>query len=287
MRIECIYVSGWRGDLPFTQCCIASIRQWYPRIRICLIKDELHGPYDTSELERAFDVKIFNGAGGSYGWGAGKLEPLFQSGRERGLLIDSDVVFIGPVLKHLERFEEDFVVVNESHPMEEITANYFDPQAVERAYPRFRFPGYVFNTGQIVASSGILKRSDFEPFVSFSQPPRFLKPDLFKAGEQGLLNFVLLSKHQEGALSLRRAYFMRWPPGMKDEEVEVARLGSRSTYDFMLHWAGKKNYGLEDAPLNHVLRHFDAIYKQRAAGRGLWRRLRALFDGRGSRARAR
>jgi hypothetical protein len=150
--------------------------------------------------------------------------------------------------------------VDENHPDEEIRRNYFVPEEVERLYPGFHFPGKVFNTGQFIARCGILKREDFLPFMSFDQPPTFLLRDVFKCGEQGLLNFILLSKHQAGALTLRRTCFMRWPPGMKDEEVELARLGPGSTYDFLLHWAGPKTF--EGAPLGHVLRHFDAIFNK-------------------------
>ncbi len=273
MQIDSIYVSGWSGDVRFTQCCVASIRQWYPSIRICLIKDELGGKYDTSRLERAYDVEIFGASPQLYGWGTAKLEPLFQPNNERCLIIDSDVIFIGPLLDGLQIFPEDFVVVNENHPEDEITRNYFAPQEAEGLCPGFCFPGYVFNTGQFVARCGILQRSDFLPFLSFEQPPRFLRPDVFKCGEQGLLNFVLLSKHQAGALTLRRAHFMRWPPGMKGEEIELARLGPDSTYDFLLHWAGRKDYSFEEAPLGHVLSHFDAIYNRQAQRDTLYGRL--------------
>jgi hypothetical protein len=262
MQIDKIYVSGWRGDVRFTKCCVASIRQWYPDVKICLIKDELGGNYDTSTLERAYDVEIFGSSSQMYGWGMAKLEPLFQPNNERCLIIDSDVIFVGPVLEGLERLREDFVVVDEDHPESEIKENYFAPQQVENLYPEFRFPGYVFNTGQFVARCGILTRSDFLPFVSFDQPPRLLMTEVFKCGEQGLLNFVLLSKHQAGALTLRRAHFMRWSPGMREEEVELALLGPDSTYDFLLHWAGSKDYSFKEAPLGYLLCHFDAIYNR-------------------------
>jgi hypothetical protein len=270
VRIDCIYVSGWRDDLRFTECCVASIRHWYPHIRICLIKDELAGPYDTTVLERTFGLEVFPSSPPWYGWGAAKLEPLFLPHLERSLILDSDIVFAGPVLDHLERYDEDFIVAAADHEPGEMTENYFDPRDVERLHPGFRFPGYVFNTGQFVATSGILQRADFEPYLTFERPPRFLRPDLFKCGEQGLLNFILMATHQAGGLTLRRAPFMRWPPCMKPEEVDVTRLGPDSPYDFLLHWAGLKNYSFETAPMSHVILHFQRIYRRRA----FWWRLR-------------
>lgn len=276
MKIECIYVSGWRGDLRFTQCCVASIRQWYPRIRISLIKDELHGSYDTSILERVFHVEIFPSSPAHYGWGAAKLEPLFQPQRQRCLIVDSDVVFAGPLLSHLEGHAEDFLVENALHLPDEVRENYFDPAQVERAYPSFRYPGYVFNTGQIVATSGILKRSDFAPFAVFDRPTRFLQPELFKCGEQGLLNFILMSQHQAGNLTLRRVPFMRWPPCLDPAEIDVGQLGPASPYPFLLHWAGQKNYAFEEAPLNQVLLHFERIFQRRTAARRCGQKGRSL-----------
>lgn len=263
MKIDTIYVSGYRDDLRLTQCCIASIRHWHPQIRICLIKDELSGAYDTSTLEREFDVEIFAPAGQRYGWCGAKFEPLLQERPERFLYVDSDVIFAGPVLQNLERYEEDFIVEDAIHPPESIRRFYFDPKEVERLYPGFCFPGYVFNAGQFVATSGILNRSDFLPFITFEQPRRFLQPDLFKCGDQGFLNFVLFSKNQEGRLTLRRADFMRCAPEMKREEVDCSRLHPDLGYHFLLHWAGPKTYAFEDAPMQHVLAYFDDIYRQR------------------------
>jgi len=269
MRIDCIYVCGWRGDLRFTQCCVASIRQWYPHIRICLIQDELNGCYDTSVLEKAYGVEIFPSLPRRYGWGVGKLEPLFEGQRERFLVIDSDVVFVGPVLDHLEHYDEDFVVVDEHHEPEEMEENYFQPCEVERLFPGFRFPGYVFNTGQFVGTSGILKRADFSRLIAFDQPPRYLMPEVFRCGEQGLLNFVLQAQHQAGALTLRRVQFMRWPPLLREGDVDLARLGSDSPYDFLLHWAGPKDIAFDAVPMAAVLLHFDRIYRRRT----VWLRL--------------
>ncbi len=267
MRIDSIYISGWRKDLRFTEVCVASIRHWYPCIRLCLIKDELAGPYDTRILERRYKVEIYPSQPALYGWGAAKLEPLFHPPGERCLILDSDIVFTGRVLDHLERYDADFLVNFEDHEPDETVLNYFDPARIEQLVPGFRYPGFVFNTGQLVATTGLLHRSDFEPYLSFERPARFHRPDLFQCGEQGLLNFVLQAQQQAGALTLERVQFMHWAPLVDPAEVEVARLGPRSPYDFLLHWAGwKGDYAsLGDAPLGHVLLHFEALYRRRTA----------------------
>jgi len=263
MPITKIFLAGYRRDVRFTRCCVASIRKWYPHIRISLIKDELAGAYDTSDLEQFYGVDIFDGGVRSYGWGMSKLEPLFLPERQRILILDSDIVFAGPVLDRLEQSAEDFVVAEEAHPGDEIREYYFDPELMERRHPGFRYPGYVFNTGQIVATSGILQREDFSPFVSFSEPRRSLEPEVFRCGEQGLLNFMLFSHQQRGRLSIGRTAFMQWAGRLRPEDVEIARLEGGSPYDFLVHWAGPKAAGLSSTPMKYLLTYFEDAYYRR------------------------
>jgi hypothetical protein len=168
LPISRIYISGCRGDFEYTKCCVASIRQWYPSIPITLIKDHLHGDYDTSALERAFRVEIFRSERLCHGFGTAKLEPLFQRRKERCLILDSDTVFLGPVLARFERFSEDFVVTYEDHSIDHIRECYFDPEQVQTTIdPDFVFPGYTFNTGHFVARTGLLRRRDFAGHIEF------------------------------------------------------------------------------------------------------------------------
>lgn len=265
MHVDRIFISGYRRDARFTRCCVASIRRWYPHIPITLIKDEIVGGYDTSDLETHFDVDIFATSVRRFGWGMAKLEPLFLPTQERCLILDSDIVFTGRVLDAIEEGEEDFVVVEENHPLQEIRRNYFDPDAIKTLYPSFRFPGYVFNTGQIIARTGMFKREEFAPFVAFSEPRRPLQPKVFFCGEQGFLNFLVLSKVQEGSFRVKRARrFMRWAGGMATGDVDTRQLQDTSPYDFLVHWAGEKTRLFSTTPMSHLLFHFEEAYQRRA-----------------------
>ena len=268
MRIDQIYLSGHRLDFRFTRCAVASIRRFYPDIPICLIKDELHGGYDTRELERLFQVELFDTETSRFGWGMGKLEPLFLERRQRCLILDSDIVFAGRVLDRLDQFSEDFVVERCEHAADDIREHYFDLDAALAAFDRFRYPdpAWVFNGGQLVATTGILRREDFFPFIAFEQPRRVLFPNLFPCGEQGVLNFVLLNKLEHGELTVRRDDFMKWPPAMKPGSVGVEDLQS-GDLDFLLHWAGRKHTALAAHPLGEVLRYFEVQYYRKLHGR--------------------
>lgn len=259
MRIGRIFVIGHRTDLRFTRCCIASIRRWYPHIRVTLIKDYAAGAYDTSELENCFAVDIFPSSGKCFGWGVARLEPLFLPERERCLILDSDIVFAGPMLERLEKFEEEFVVEGVDHGPEETREHYFDPDVVARLFPDFHFPGFVFNVGQMVATTGILTREMFEPFIQFSEPRQFLQPDTF-FWEQGVLNFVLARLAQRAHIRVRRDLFMKWAGALQPEDVLTQRLERGPAYDFLVHWAGVKRAVLSKNQLAHVLTHFELAY---------------------------
>ena len=269
MRIDRIFLLGHRNDLRFTRCCVASIRRWYPDIPISLIKDELLGGYDTSELEKYWNVEIFPTPVKRFGWGLARLEALFLPARERALILDSDIVLAGRVLDSLEEYDEDFIVEGSNYPPEEIKAYYFDLDLLGRLYPLFEFAGYVFNAGQMVATTGILRREFFAAFVAFEEPRRILRPDVFVGSEQSLLNFILPQRAQQAELSIRRHAFMRWAPGMQDSEVRLERLQEGSGYDFLIHWAGPKNPDITKSPMSHVLKHFEAAYYQRTIPRKL------------------
>lgn len=279
MKIDRIYIAGCRQDLRFTHCCVASIRHWYPRIPICLIKDESQGSYDTSELECGWDVTLFETGRKSFGWGFAKLEPLFHPAGERCLVLDSDTVFLGRVLERLEDCGADFVVAQSPNPPEEIRQHYFDLGALAEFDPNFVFPDYTFNSGQFVATTGILTRADFDPLVDFSATPRIARADVFAGADQGVLNYVLMKKCEEGRLTLQRLEFMWWAGWLKPRAVKRRKLADRSGYPYVVHWAGPKRRLFRLTRNGHILRYFESYYYSRVSRgqRRLWQSALALL----------
>jgi len=277
MKIDRIYIAGYKGDLHFTQCCVASIRHWYPHIPITLLKDESAGAYSTEQVERLWNVSSFNGEQKIFGQGMSKLEPLFLTNRERCLILDSDIVFVGKLLDVLENHDDDFIVADTQNPPEEVPIHYFNIDKLRELDPDFTFPNFTFNSGQIVATTGILKRADFEPVISFSQPPTRRYPDIFAPGEQGILNYILFKKLQEGKISFRRVPFMWWAGWLDEKTVKVERLTKHSPYPFLVHWAGpKQNASFDTIRNGHLLRHFESYYRSRTANSGVNERIRPM-----------
>jgi len=261
VKIERIYVAGCKRDLEFTKCCVASIRRWYPTIPISLIRDESQGLYDTAEVEKLWNVDLFETDRKLLGFGLGKLEPMFLPSRERCLIIDSDIVFLGRVLEVLEKYDEDFIVADTPNPPDEIPLHYFKLDNLAVFDPDFIFPGYTFNSGQIVVTAGVVTREDFEHLVKFDEPPVALYPDIFAAGEQGMLNYVFMKKVQQRKASLRRECFMWWAGWLDETTVKTRRLNHNSPYPYLVHWAGLKHDVSFDTIRNgHILRYFKCEY---------------------------
>ncbi|MEP7087656.1 MAG: hypothetical protein ABI884_10150 [Gemmatimonadota bacterium] len=259
-RIERIYIATHRGDLRLTRICVASVRRWYPAIPIFLLKDFAHGDFSTKELEEKWNVQVWPTKERSFGWGFIKLEPLFAVERARYLVLDSDIVFVGRVIDELERFGEDFVVQKEVQSAGEIPALYFDAPRIRKSFaPEFNGPAFTFNTGQYVATSGVLKRADFEALIQWSEPRRVTHPELFNPSDQGVLNYVVLEKLAAHEITVARTPFMKWGAA-EMSEFEVASLNDDSPYPYLIHWAGLKNRRHGKMLRADILHHFEGVY---------------------------
>src|SRR5262245_62352394 len=98
------------------------------------------GVYSTQELEKYWQVDRFETPRKRLGFGFGKLEALFLPTKERCLILDSDITFLGRVLAVLEKCDEDFIVAETPNPPEEMSKQYFDLSMLRAMLPSFIFP---------------------------------------------------------------------------------------------------------------------------------------------------
>jgi hypothetical protein len=262
-RIERIYIATHRGDLRLTRICVASVRHWYPDIPIFLLKDFAGGDFSTNEIEERWNVEVWPTEGRSFGWGFIKLEPLFAPERARYLVLDSDIVFIGRVIDVLETFDEDFVVQEEVQPANKVPGLYFDAAAIRESLdPSFVGPAFTFNTGQYVATTGVLKREDFKGLIRWSEPRAVLHPALFNPSDQGVLNYAVLEQLKNGRTTVARTPFMKW--GIAEMKAfDVALLNQTSPYPYLIHWAGLKKRRIRQMPRADILQHFERAYYEK------------------------
>jgi hypothetical protein len=145
--------------------------------------------------------------------------------------------------------------------------------------PTFSFAGKTFNTGQLVATSGLLSRSDFDPFVDWSEPPVVKNPDIFQCGEQGLLNYILLKKQSMSQLSLKQTPIMVVADSPVCREITMEPRESQKPYCTLIHWCGLLRTAesplFEGMQSREILLHFEKMYYRRLPwGQAVrWRRL--------------
>lgn len=274
--VDCIYIAAASHDSRFTRICVASIRYFYPEVPIRFLVGGRVRRELLDEVRNLYGVQPAPMPPGEYGWGFIKLEPLFESHRERFLVLDSDTVLLGPVLETIETSRSDFMVDSEQQSEECTKQIYYDWEALQKVDLKATRPEFLFNTGQWFGRSGVLTRADFGHWVEWSLPRRLTRPDLFKNGEQGLLNYVVNEKAHAGTLSVNRVPLMRWPGhNLGDIALaEVAR-GPASPYRQIVHWAGFKAARLETLPRADLLLHFERLYYQRHGGGEPLRQARA------------
>src|SRR5262249_20873600 len=150
-----------------------------------------------------WNVQVYPGRQKRLGWGFGKLEVMTELPHRRLLLLDSDTVFTGRVIEYLESFDEDLIVNQEDFDAPGVDVQLFRLDNLRQLDPAFEFPGYGFNTGQIVATTGCLSKRDFDGLLDW-QTRTVKHPEVFKKGEQGLFNYAVLRKVQQNKLTIRR-----------------------------------------------------------------------------------
>ena len=209
-KIDRLYIACYRGDYWQTKICVASVRKWYPEIPIFLIKDLAKGDFNTSEMEKNFNVQIANFNLKKFGWGVSKFEPYFLDEDLRCLILDSDIIFLGKVIDYLEEFSEDFVISEAA--VADVTSdifkrNYYNLDLINEQFdPNFTYPNYVFNTGQLVCNTHIFKRADLSDFIHYDQnvAPTLKHRKVFACADQGILNYLLPKKERLKEITVGR-----------------------------------------------------------------------------------
>lgn len=270
-----VYVAVCKTDFHLTRLCVASVRYWRGEIPISLICDFGKGDFDPSYLARQWRLDIFPMTERKFGWGHSKLEPLFLPHRERYVMLDSDLVLVGPVLDLLEQNPADFVVSGQDQSEEDRASCYFSRDAIARFDPAFSPPRLLFNSGQYLATSGVLTRTDFDPVLEWTSPRTPRHPEIFQCGEQGLFNYVLFKAAAENRITIGYEKFYLWT-GDDTSALKVSQIAARVSAPQVLHWNGKKETRIEYMERRDILFFFDRYYWRHSDWRAWWRETRPL-----------
>jgi lipopolysaccharide biosynthesis glycosyltransferase len=242
-KIDNIVIACFKKDLFLLRPCVASIRYWYPEIEIFLLKDEIQGDFSLDEFIDNFSCKIFPTKLKTFGWPWSKLSVLLEEKEDRYLFLDSDTVFLGPVLDLLQTFPEEFIVTGAviSDPQDpNFIFNYIDVNKIATIDENYTFPGFGFNGGHIVMKSGILKKADFTPIINFEPKIKSIYPEIFKHGDQGCLNYIFNKAVQEKRITLKYVDFWIWPSLPFANKIDLEKIKNKTGYNYIMHWAGIK-----------------------------------------------
>jgi lipopolysaccharide biosynthesis glycosyltransferase len=215
-------------------------------------------------LAAKWKVGILDNEGRSYGWGFGKFEPLFKEHHERFLVLDSDTVITGPIIDVLGKMQGDFIVDKEDTPLEKMNRLYFNVEKLKHLFTDFKFQNFVFNTGQWVGTSGLIRKTDFDPLLSWTgERPQLKFNDVFFQADQGIFNYVLQDKSSKGEVELCRHHFMVWPSNDAADSIDINSIkGKKGDYPFVIHWAGMKFSTLSKYPRADILKFYQGVYYQ-------------------------
>lgn len=273
---DCIYVAASAHDGRLTRVCVASIRYFYPDVPIRIL---VGGPLEkglAEQLERYWNVQMADLPRGDYGWGFVKLEVLFGPPGETFLVLDSDTIMAGAVLSAWTQTDAPFVVDDELQSETDTRRIYFDWEMARQLDPGARPPDFVFNSGQWFGTAGILTRGDFADLIEWGMPPRLRRPDCFKNGDQGALNYVLNRKARAG-LAVTRRKIMFWPGHVLDG-IDLAAVSGRTAPPVVIHWAGLKRRRIGDMKHPELLAFFERQYYSRLPFGGVRRQVAAWRD---------
>lgn len=273
--VDRIFVAASSRDGRFTRTCVASIRYFYPEVPIDLL---VGGPLErglADELRRYWTVGIANVPKRDWGWGFVKLEPLFGTRGEKFLVLDSDTVCVGDVLRLWADCGADFLVDDEWQSQEDTERLYYDWKKVATHDSTALPAQFVFNSGQWFGTAGILKRDDFSRWIDWGgERPSLRHPEIFMPGDQGVLNYVVNQKFQRERLNVAKSKIMRWP-GHGMDGITASTVATRTAPPVIVHWAGLKKMTIGAMPGADVLDFFERLYYARLPFRPLQRQLRA------------
>ena len=262
-KIDKIVIACFKKDLFLLRPCVASIRFWYPEIEIFLLKDLIEGDFSLTEFIKNFDCKIFPTEMKTFGWPWSKLSVLLEEKDDRYLFLDSDTVFLGPVLDMLQTFPEEFLVTGaliEDPYDPNFIFNYIDINKISEVDRNYKFPGFGFNGGHIIMKSGIFKKTDFTPIINFKPKIKSMYPEIFKHGDQGCLNYIFNKAAQEKRITLRYVDFWIWPGLPISNKIDLERIKNKNGYDFIMHWAGIKPVDFRKYIRYDILKFYTEFY---------------------------
>lgn len=236
---------------------LASIRHYCPDVPICLTVD---GECDVSDLEELYDLIVLRIVdlpsqemrdliSGSY---RAKLAPMWEGPFEHYVWLDSDAIVWGDFTSEI-RTDIDFQIFWPEISIPEDAAEvpswlahfYFNLDKLQQFDPDFEWRGHpYFSAGVYACRRNVITYEEWLEMESWdSQVPG----GIFKFGDQGILNYLVLAKGQRGQIKTVRTD-LQWARsfGLRMLKQECAGSGWKfpriENKPRILHFCGSKPY---------------------------------------------
>lgn len=267
-----IVVTVNKNDLWFCRICISSIRYYYPDVELFLLKDELNGKFSTIEIEKYWNVDTIELGPKKFGWAGAKMF-LITDIRFHGqnlFVIDSDIIFVGKLLDNICRKISNFdIIVSpefEKNPYADWVKNiYFDVRKIEKFNSNYSYPGYFFNSGQLLFKGGFLTKNDLKDYFDFERFPFWKKLDILPLVDQSLLNYIIPVLQHRNLLKVCSDFnFMLWSRSDGARKITLEKIKYDHSSPYLIHWAGdiRTNF-LSKMNQSDLLIYFEKIYYAR------------------------
>src|SRR4051794_40684926 len=166
-KITQVVLVTHRYDLANLIVCLASIRYWYPDLKVTVMKNRNQGDFRIGFLARYFNISVLDSPHAHYGKYYGSLEPYFTGRCERFVVMDTDTALTGPILDLLERQPADFVVDREVQGDRRLRELYWDPDRIGAFIPEYSTAWFTFNNAAICGTGDKITRADFGDFMTW------------------------------------------------------------------------------------------------------------------------
>ncbi len=223
-----IYILCHHADFRLTRGCCESIRTYMPKMPICLIVD---GTFSTRALERQYgcltirrdDVRDPALRQESFGgWGYSKMIAFWEGPFDRFLYLDSDTVIAGDIGGLCATSDADVIFAGSGEPvndLREIDLRWMHPDFVRAHFPGYRVEGRpYFITCSYFARQGLF---DLDDYLRSLRLTREHPHQSFRAGEQGMLNYLTFAAADAGRLKYEAREFLRGPLYLSEEELRA------------------------------------------------------------------
>jgi hypothetical protein len=208
-------------------------------------------------LQATYDVTVINQDNvenpklkqKSFGFGLTKMIAFWQSPWEYFLFLDADTVAWGNLLQYMDFDRYDLIV---DYPIEnnishaKVCDEFFDIAEFEkhfRGFPWHKIPYWI--TGVFFAKRNIFPLDEYLELLDFNE--RY--PEVFKRGDQGILNFMACRAAEEGKIRLTshqmQTLVLHYTNEQLQQKFPIGKNGPILPSNHpatVIHWAGAKPF---------------------------------------------